>query len=130
MNYLYLRRFLLFIFLTLFVLLPCSAQHSYKSSSKSPEKGLFGKTGSNTKKVKAKKPKSVLKATRQQEKNEKRLKKEYAKSVERSKRRSYDIQSPEVQARMRQDQKNASLRDKEKKKNIKAGSKIAGKKYK
>jgi hypothetical protein len=129
MNYLYLKRFFLIIFLIFFVLVTCSAQYSFKSSSKNPEKALFGKTGSKTKKVKAKEPRSVLKAKRKQEKNEKKLKKEYTKSVERSRKRSYEIQSPEVQARMKQDQKNTSLRDKEKKKNIKAGSKDAGKKY-
>ena len=63
----------------------------------------------------------MLKAKKKQEKNEKKLKKEYAKSVERSRKRAYDIQSPEVQARMKQNQKDTALRDKEKKKNVKRG---------
>jgi len=130
MNYLYLRRFLLFMSFILFTLGTCSAQYSHKSSPKNPEKGLFGKTGGNTKKVKTKEPRSVLKAKRKQEKNEKKLKKEYAQSVERSRKRAYDIQSPEVQSRMKQNQKDTALRDKEKKKNVKSGSKKAGKKYK
>ena len=130
MNYLYLRSSLIFIFLTLFVLGTCSAQYSHKSGPRNPEKALFGKTGGKTKKVKSKEPRSVLKAKKEQEENEKRLKKEYAKSVERSRKRAYDIQSPEVQARMKQNQENTALRDKEKKKKAKAGSKKAGKKYK
>ena len=130
MNYLYLRRFLLFIFLTLFLLVTCNAQFSNKQSSKNPEKELFGKTGRKTRKSKSKEPRSVLKAERAQEKNEKRLKKEYAQSGERSRKRTYEIQSPEVQARMKQDQKDIALRDKEKKKNLKNGSKKAEKKYK
>ena len=130
MNYLYLRRSLLFIFLTVFILGPCSAQSSFKSSGKNPEKALFGKRSGKTKKIKAKEPRSVLKAKREQERNEKRLKKEYAQSVERSRERAYAIQSPDVQARMKQDQKDIAVRDKEKKKNIKAGSRRAGKKYK
>ena len=130
MNYLYLRRSLLFIFFTLFLLETCNAQFSNKPSSKNPEKELFGKTGGKTRKAKSKEPRSVLKAERVQEKNEKRLKKEYAQSVERSRKRTYEIQSPEVQARMKQDQKDTALRDKEKKKSIKNSSKKAGKKYK
>jgi hypothetical protein len=129
MNYLYMRRFLLSIFFTSFLIVTCDAQFSHKSSPKNPEKGLFGKSGGNSRKVKSKEPRSVLKATRKQEKNEKKLKKEYAQAVERSRKRTYDIQSPEVQARMKQDQKNTALRDKEKKKNFKANSKKAGKKY-
>jgi hypothetical protein len=130
MNYLYMRRFFLFIFFTLFLLVTCNAQFSHKSSPKNPEKGLFGKTGGNTRKAKSKEPRSVLKAERAQEKKEKKLKKEYAQSVERSRKRTYDIQSPEVQARMKKDQKDTVFRDKEKKKNLKNSSKKAGKKYK
>jgi hypothetical protein len=130
MNYLYNRRFLLYIFYTLFVIGTCSAQYSYKTNPKNVEKGLFGKTGCRSKKAKLKEPRSVLKAKRQQEKKEKILKKEYAQSVERSRKRSYEIQSPEVQARMKQNQKDTTIRGKEKKKNVKAASKKAGKKYK
>jgi hypothetical protein len=124
------RRFLLLIFFVSYVLVTCSAQSSNKSGPKNPEKHLFGKTGGNTGKVKSREPRSVLKAKRKQEKNEKRLKKEYAESVERSRKRAYDIQSPEVQARMTQNQKDTALRDKEKKKRVKEGMKKAGKKYK
>ena len=129
MNYLYMRSFFLFIFLTILILGTCNAQSSHKSSPKNPEKELFGKRRNNTIKVNVKEPRSVHKAKRKQEKNEKRLKKEYAASVERSKKRTYDIQSPEVQARMKQNQKDTALRDKEKKKNVKANTKKAGKKY-
>jgi hypothetical protein len=129
MNYLYLRRFLLLLFFTFLVIGTCSAQSSYKSNSKNPEKGLFGKTVGNKKKVRTKEPRTVHKAKREQEKNEKRLKKEYAQSVKRSRQRTYDIQSSEVQVRMKQNQKDTALRDKEKKKNAKASTKKGGKKY-
>ena len=111
------------------VFVTCSAQSSYRSSSKNPERGLFGKTTGNRKKTRVKEPGSVHKAERKQEKNEKRLKKEYAQQIEQSRKRSYDIQSPEVQTRMKQNQKNTALRDKEKKKNVKASTRKAGKKY-
>jgi hypothetical protein len=129
MKYLNLRRFLSFIFIASFLLGTCNAQTSHHSGSKNPEKSIFGKTVGKSKKAKVKEPRSVHKAKRKQEKNEKKLKKEYADSVERSRKRSYEIQSPEVQARMKQNQKDTALRDKEKKKNAKAGSKKAGKKY-
>jgi hypothetical protein len=128
MNYLYMRRFLLFLFFSIFILGTSNGQSSFKSSPENPEKGLFGKR-SYTGKVKVKEPRSVHKAKREQEKKEKRLKKEYAQSVERSRQRSYDIQSPEVQARMKQNQKDTAFRNKEKKKKVKAGTKKAGKKY-
>jgi hypothetical protein len=130
MNYLYMRRFILFIFLSIFILGTCNAQSSHKSSPKNPEKRLFGNRSSNSGKVNGKEPRSVHKAKREQEKNEIRLKKEYAQSVERSRERSYDIQSPEVKARMKQNQKDTALRNKEKKKKVKESSKKAGKKYK
>jgi hypothetical protein len=129
MNYLYIKRFIIFILLTIFILGTCNAQFSHKSSPKNPEKGLFGKRRNSGKAV-INEPRSVHKAKKEQEKNQKRLKKEYAQSVERSKQRTYDIQSPEVKARMKQNQKDTALRHKEKKKNMKANTKKAGKKYK
>ncbi|MBK7712662.1 MAG: hypothetical protein IPN67_03790 [Bacteroidales bacterium] len=129
MSYLFLRRVFLFIFLILFILPDGNAQFSKKSNSKNPEKGLFGKTSRSSKTVKIKEPGAAHKARKKQEKNEKQLKQDYAKSVERSKKRTYDIQSPEVQARMKQNEKDLALRNKEKKKNLKASSKKAGKKY-
>ena len=128
MNYLYIKRFILFILLTIFILGTCDAQSSNNSRPKNPEKELFGKKR-NSGKAGIKEPRSVHKAKKEQEKNQKRLKKEYAQSVERSRQRAYDIQSPEVQARMKQNQKDTALRQKEKKKKIKANTKRAGKKY-
>jgi hypothetical protein len=129
MSYLYLRQIVLFIFVVFFIPGVCNAQFSKSSTSKNPEKGLFGKTGGNKKTAKVKEPRAVTKAKKEQEKNQKKLKKEYAESVERSKKRTYEIQSPEVQARMKQNEKDTALRNKEKKKIIKANSKKAGKKY-
>jgi hypothetical protein len=129
MNFLHLRKFLLCLVVATFILGTGNAQFSKSSGSKNPEKGLFGKTVGSSKTVKVKEPRSVQKARKKQEKNEKRLKNEYEKSVERSRKRTYDIQSPEVQARMKQNQKDTELRNKEKKKRIKTNSKKAAKKY-
>jgi len=50
--------------------------------------------------------------------------------VKQSQKRTVAIQTPEVQDRMKQNKKDSAIRDKEKKKKVKAGSKRAGKKYK
>ena len=123
------RRFFLILFFTLFIIGTCSAQFSHRTSSKNVEKGLFGKSIGSKKKVKVKESRSVIKARKKQEANEKKLKKEYAQSVKRSQDRTIAIQTPEVQARMKQNKKDTAIRDKEKKKKTKAGAKKAGKKY-
>ena len=129
MNYLYLRGFFVYIFLTLFFLGTSNAQSSFKSSSKNPEKALFGTTLGSKKKSNTREPRSVSKAKRKQEKKEKRLKKESAEYIEQSRQRAYDIQSSEVKERMKQNQKDTAIRDKEKKKKVRATTKTAGKKY-
>jgi hypothetical protein len=128
MNYLYLKGFLLLLLIAFFTTGTCNAQFS-ASHSRNPEKALFGKTVGSHKKSKVRESKAVRKAKKKQEKNRKKLKKEYAKSVEQSRKRSYDIQSPEVQSRMKQNQKDIIERDKSKKKNIKSSTRKAGKKY-
>jgi len=129
MNHLNLKIFPLCLILTVLLPATANAQSSFNTGSKNPEKGLFGKTIGRAGKTKAREPRSVHNAKRKQEKKEKRLKKEYAASVERSRKRTYEIQSPEVQSRMKENQKDATLRDKQKKKNLKANTRKAGRKY-
>jgi hypothetical protein len=50
--------------------------------------------------------------------------------VKQSQKRTIDIQTPEVQDRMKQNKKDTAARDKEKKKKVRSGSMKAGKKYK
>jgi len=126
MNNLSVRKSLLFIFLLSLALGSCNARFFHKN----PEKGLFGKTHRNTNEVKVKEPRSVLKAKRKQEANDRKLKKNYEKFIKKSQKRTIDIQTPEVQARMKQNRKDSTVRDKEKKKNVKTSSQRAGKKYK
>jgi hypothetical protein len=126
MNNLSMRKIFLFIFILSLAISSCSIQILHKN----PEKGLFGKTHGNRKEVKIKEPGSVQKAKKKQEANDRKLKKDYAKSVKRSQKRTIDIQTPEVQARMKQNQKNSAVRDKVKKKKVKTSTRKAGKKYK
>jgi hypothetical protein len=72
----------------------------------------------------------VLRAKKKQEVNDRKLKRDYDKSIRRSQKRTIDIQTPEVQKRMKQNKKDYTSRDKEKRKNVKATTRRAGKKYK
>lgn len=124
------KKLLLLIFITTLALGSANAQLFHRNAARSAEKGLFGKSLNNKKQVKVKEPRSVLKAKKKQEANEKKLKKDYAASVKKSQKRTIDIQTPEVQERMKQNQKNLELRDKAKKKKTRTSNKKAGKKYK
>ena len=114
------------IFLLSSLIGSCNAQIFHKN----PEKQLFGKTPGIKKEPKVNELRSVLKAKRKQEANDRKLQKEYEKNVKRSQKRTIDIQSPEVQTRMKQNKKDLTKRDKEKKKKVRASTRKAGEKYK
>ena len=125
MNKLILKNVLLIVFLLgLF-----SAQGNAQIFHKNPEKQLFGKTHIKKKETKVRQPRSVLKAKKRQEANERRLKKESAIAVKKSRKRTYDIQTPEVKERMKQNEKDVTVRDKSKRKKVNSEAKKARKKY-
>lgn len=130
MNKVYMKRLILLLFISTLVIGSANAQLFHRNAARSAEKGLFGKSLSKKKQVKVKEPRSVMKAKKKQEANEKKIKKDYTAHVEKSQKRTVEIQTPEVQERMKQNQKNMELRDKEKKKKTRTSSKKAGKKYK
>jgi hypothetical protein len=130
MNNLSMRKFFLFVFILSLAIGSCNAQIFHKNASRNAERGLFGKSPGKKKEVKVKEPRTVLKAKKKQEANERKLKRDYEKSVKRSQKRTVDIQTPEVQVRMKQNQKDSAARDKAKKKKVKTSTKKAGKKYK
>jgi hypothetical protein len=125
MNNLTMRR----IFLITFVFFLFTAIGNAQLFNKNPEKKLFGKTHMNKKEAKIREPGKVARSKRKQEANDRKLKKQYDKSVKQSQKRTVDIQTPEVQARMKQNKKDLAIREKEKKKKVRAGAKTAGKKY-
>lgn len=125
MNNISVRKLFLFLLLISLAIGSCNGQIFHKN----PEKKLFGKTLGSNKEVKVKEPRSVTKAKKKQESNERRLNKNYEKSVKRSQKRTVDIQTPEVQSRMKQNKKDYTKRDKEKKKKKETGNKKAEKKY-
>ncbi|MGC1390591.1 MAG: hypothetical protein WA816_06110 [Bacteroidales bacterium] len=126
MNNISLRKYFLFLFLFSLSAGSCNAQIFHKN----PEKQLFGKTLGKRKEVKVKEPRPVHRAKRKQEANDRKLKKDYEKTVRQSQKRAIEIQTPEVQTRMKQNKKDYTKRDKEKRKKVKASTKRAGKKYK
>jgi hypothetical protein len=125
MNNLSMKKFFLFLFVLSLTMASANAQIFHKN----PEKELFGKSHGSRKEAKVREPKKVLKAKKKQEANDRRLKKNYDKSVKQSQKRTLDIQTPEVKARMKQNKKDYTRRDRDKKKKIKAASKEAGGKY-
>lgn len=126
MNNLILKKVLFAFFILVIISGQGNAQIFHK---KNPEKQLFGKTHLKTKEAKVKQPKSVLRAKKKQESNDRRLKKANEKAVKQSQKRSVEIQTPEVQERMKQNKKDLKVRDKGKHRRIKSGTKSARKKY-
>lgn len=92
--------------------------------------GLFSKKTGKTKGVKLNKPMSAKQAMKKQEANDRKLKKEYEDFVKENQKRSFEIQTPEVQARMKQNQKDAKTRYKAKNKNNSTATRKAARKYK
>ncbi|MBS1231845.1 MAG: hypothetical protein H6R35_683 [Bacteroidetes bacterium] len=105
----------------------CEAQR-YKRSTGNPERILFGKS-LNTKNVKYRESRAVVRAKKKQEANHRRQDKEYKAFVKENRKRAVKIQSPEVQARMLENRKEADLKYKEKDKRVSKSSKKAGRKY-
>jgi hypothetical protein len=130
MNKLSIIRFFIILFILTFAVNSGNSQIFNKNASSKAEKELFGKSLSKKKAPKVREPRSVTKAKKKQEAEKRKRDKDYAKSVKKSQKRTIDIQTPEVQERMKQDKKNTKVRDKEKKKNIHSSTKKAGKKYK
>jgi predicted outer membrane protein len=130
MNKLSFKKFIIILFILTVVVSSGNSQIFNKNASRKAEKSLFGKSLSKKKAPKVQEPRSVTKAKKKQEAKKRKLDKDYAKSVKRSQKRTIDIQTPEVQERMKQDKKNTAARDKEKKKQIRSSTKKAGKKYK
>ncbi len=109
-----------------FALSPSGAQSKPVTRGSNPEKTLFGKKRNE---IKVREPRKVIKAKREQEKKEQKRKKEYAKFVKANRKRSYQIQSPEVKERMKKNQKEIIVREKAKKKNERKSTSRARKKY-
>jgi hypothetical protein len=123
MNNLSIRR----IFILFFVVFIATGSVNAQIFHKNPEKQLFGK--SHRKSPKVKEPRSVLKAKKKQEANSRKLDKQYDKHIKQSQKHTIDIQSPEVQSRMKQNKRETTARDKHHKRKTRSATKRAGRKY-
>ena len=130
MNKLSVKRIFIILFILTFAVSSANSQIFRKNASRKAEKDLFGTSLSKKKAPKVKEPRSVTRAKKKQEAKKRKLDKDYAKFIKKSQKRTIDIQTPEVQERMKQDKKDTAARDKEKKKKIRSGTRKAGKKYK
>lgn len=125
MNNLLIRKFMIFLIIMSVGVSVCEAQ-----SPRNPERRLFGKSLGRKKEVTVKVPRTVNKAKKKQEAKLEKQKKDYAHFVIKSQKRSVEIQTPEVQARMKQNKKDSDANYKAKKKKASASTKNAGRKYK
>ncbi|MBI5009592.1 MAG: hypothetical protein HZB98_08095 [Bacteroidia bacterium] len=75
-------------------------------------------------------PRKAKKAQKKADKKKKQQKDAIKEGSKAAQKRSYEIQSPEVQDRMKQNKKDIAARDKAKKKNNKSKTKRGAKKYK
>ena len=115
-------------FIVIFLTVSSCGAQKYKRSIRNPERDLFGKS-LNTRSVKYREAPSIVRAKKKQEASQKKLKKEYEAFVRQNRKRSLEIQSPEVRERMLENRKEADSRYKAKKKNLDKGSKKKGRKY-
>jgi len=81
------------------------------------------------KKAKIKRPVSAEKAQKKAEAKDKARRKDSSKYIEENRKRSIEIQTPEVQERMKQNVKDANARYKAKKKTSSSRTRKAGRKY-
>jgi hypothetical protein len=108
----------------------CDAQQSGSGPAGHTKTGFFTRIFSKKSSKGVKKPRSAKQVKKEQEKKDKKKQQEYAKSVKATQQRTYKIQTPEAQARMKQNQKDTEEREKAKKKKTAESSKKARKKYK
>jgi hypothetical protein len=128
MKNLQVRKLILLLLIMSFTATFSEAQ-KFKRNVRNPEKELFGKS-LNNKSVKYKESPSIERAKKKQAKNKKKIKKDYKAYVKKEREHAVKIQSPEVQAQMRNNRKEADSKYKEKKKRNKQETKTAGKRYK
>jgi hypothetical protein len=122
--------FLLLIMLTVFSA-ASDAQFFRRNAPKKAERSLFRKNSVKgiKKEAKVREPRKVTKAKREQEERQAKIKKDYARAVEDKKKRVVEIQSPEVQERMKQNKKNTDLSYRERKKNKASATRKGRRKY-
>jgi hypothetical protein len=107
----------------------CGAQSYNKPPISKPGNGLPEKSSARKKTAVNRGPVSAEKAKKKAAAKVKKKKKDFVKYVKENQKRSIEIQTPEVQERMKQNVKDANTNYKDKKKRNASRSKSAGRKY-
>lgn len=123
------RKFFLVLFLLYMGIASCNSRIFHKGSSGKAGRELFGKSKIRKNDAKVREPRAVRRAKKKLEAQDRKLKREYKKFIKWSRKRSIDIQTPDVKARMKQDKKDTAARNRVKKKIVRSDSKKAGRKY-
>lgn len=122
------KRSLVLLFAFILVFSVCEGQSFDRPPAHKLQKNVR-KRPIRSRTIKIREPRSIEKAKKKTEANERKLKKEYAKYVRDNKKRSLEIQTPAVRERMKQNFKNADARYKSKRKNMIARNRDSAKKY-
>jgi type III secretory pathway component EscV len=122
-------KFIVFTILLSFSFTLCEAQDSKRPASSKPNNGLMAKPTGRNKATNTKGPVSVKNAKKKAEDKDKKRKKDFVKYVKENQKRSIQIQTPEVQARMKQNVKDSNANYKVKKKRNVSKNRSAGRKY-
>ncbi|MGE5419467.1 MAG: hypothetical protein ACM3UT_04735 [Chloroflexota bacterium] len=122
MKKLHIAKTTIFIILISFLSVSCSS-YAARSASRKASKQMAGsgRAFRDSRKIRM--------AKKQQEKRQARIKKDYYKFVSDSRKRTYEIQSPDVKERMKRNEANITAREKAKDKRIKSDSKNRARKY-
>lgn len=107
----------------------CEAQSFDRPPAPRQNKRISARGPLKTKTVKVKGPKAAERAKKEQDAKDKKRKKDYEKYVSENQKRSIAIQTPEVQARMKNNIKDADTRYRAKKKRSTATTRRAANKY-
>jgi len=94
------------------------------------EKKMSGSRRKVEKEKKIREPRSVTRAKKEQAKREEKLSNDYKKTIGESRSRHFDIQTTDVQERMKQNEKEIIAREKAKRKAMRKATRKARKKYK
>jgi hypothetical protein len=130
MNSLSIKQLLVLLLIFFMCINICNAQPSGKRGPRNPEKSLFGSKLRKQKAVNVREPKKVRNAKEKQAKNKAKLRKEYYNFVDESRKHNFKIQTPEVKARMKQNAKDITAREKDRKKRTLASTRKGASKYK
>ena len=124
------KRFFLILFILSVAVASGNSQILQKNMSQKADNGLATKSASKKKRPGVNAPGNVPLSKKKQEANDRKLKKDYEKSIKLSQKRTIDIQTPEVRARMKQNKKETAARERVKKRKNNKSTRKAGKKYK